>query len=273
MAMNMSVLAQALPDYKASTFNMTTFDPGISPKSLRGLDEAQAQLWLKTVNAMGIAPQQTMLDAFELYYQLLEAGNAQMNLTRLTSPEEFWFKHMLDALLLYPKLPKAGLALDLGSGGGVPLFPLAQVSAPLHWHSIESTQKKATFLQTSAAALGVPVQVFAMRAEDAGRDAGMREQYDVVTARAVASLPVLLELATPLLKPGGCALFLKGPGVQQELEQAQTALAELNCKVKHRETHTIPVLDSKSVVLCIQKLANTPKIYPRKPGIPAKKPL
>jgi 16S rRNA (guanine527-N7)-methyltransferase len=141
------------------------------------------------------------------------------------------------------------------------------------FHSIETTQKKAVFLKETADALGMPLHVHAERAEESGRDTILRESFDVVTARALAAMPVLLELTTPLLKPGGVALYLKGPGVFEELQHAQHALNELCCRVVETKVITLPVVKTQTVLVRVKKLANTPKIYPRKPGVPAKKPL
>ncbi|MEB3207055.1 MAG: RsmG family class I SAM-dependent methyltransferase, partial [Vampirovibrionales bacterium] len=122
-------------------------------------------------------------------------------------------------------------------------------------------------------ALGLQLALHAERAETCGRLPALRESFDVVTARALAAMPVLLELTTPLLKPGGEALFLKGPGVFEELDHARYALHELCCRVIETKAITLPLVGTQTVVVRVKKLANTPKIYPRKPGIPGKKPL
>ncbi|MEB3207054.1 MAG: RsmG family class I SAM-dependent methyltransferase, partial [Vampirovibrionales bacterium] len=169
--------------------------PSDALSSMPPISAEDLSLWNERLSTLGITLLPSVLKPLEAYGNLLIAGNLRMNLTRLTSPHEFWFRHVLDALLLLPYLPKSGRLMDVGSGAGVPLFPLmlATDDKKLEFHAIESTQKKAVFLQEAADALGLQLALHAERAETCGRLPALRESFDVVTARALAAMPVLLE--------------------------------------------------------------------------------
>jgi 16S rRNA (guanine527-N7)-methyltransferase len=218
-----------------------------------------------------------MLDRLEAYVALLLAANERFNLTRVTEPINVARTHLLDALAALPYLEEigSGRAVDLGSGGGVPAIPIAIARPELSWLLVESVGKKARALSDFVDELRLPaLQVVAERAETVGRDPRYRETASLVTARAVAGLPVLAELALPLLAPGGQLLAWKGPLTARdaELRQGARAVAQLGGARPEVLSAGIPQLGGHTFVR-VAKQRSTPARYPRRPGEPARRPL
>jgi 16S rRNA (guanine527-N7)-methyltransferase len=214
-------------------------------------------------------------DAIERYVALLLAANARQNLTRIVEPAAVARLHLLDALAALPILdaetPRT--ALDLGSGGGVPGIPLALARPDVAWTLVDSVARKADALHSFAAALGVAnVAVVAARAETLGHDRAHRGGYDLVTARACASLPVLAEYALPLLRPGGLLLAWKGTVGDEELAAGRGAAATLGGSAPEVRQSGLDVLGGHRFVL-VRKVASTPERYPRRAGEPSRRPL
>ena len=206
------------------------------------------------------------------FLALLLEANQRFNLTGITDPEEAWTRHILDSLSLLPIIASIGVPnrlADVGSGGGLPALPLAIVMPQTQFVLIESTGKKARFLEETAAALGLSnVQVVCDRAETLGHDRHeFRERFDMVTARAVGPLPVLLELTTPLLAPYACLLAIKGERAAEEVAASVVALRALLC------THETSIRTATGTIVVIRKGGRTPRAFPRKPGEPKRSPL
>lgn len=208
-------------------------------------------------------------DKFVAYYELLVDWNTRMNLTAITEPEEVVKKHFADSLAALPYLAPGVRAVDVGTGAGFPSIPLLIMRPDLKLTLVDSLQKRMTFLEEVLKTLGLSAQCVHARAEEFGRDPRFRASFDAALSRAVASLPVLLELTVPLLKVGGKAICYKGD-VSEELKTAKSALHLLHCTAE-----VVPVeadYGARSLVICT-KNAPTPAAYPRKPGMPSKKPL
>jgi 16S rRNA (guanine527-N7)-methyltransferase len=217
------------------------------------------------------------LAAVERYIALLLAGNRRVNLTRITEPSAVATDHLLDSVAALPLIDRISpeRAVDLGSGGGVPAFPLALARPEVAWTLVESVGKKAALLRDFAEALGVRnVSVVARRAEEVGRDPAARGRNQLVTARACAALPVLVEYALPLLAEGGVLLAWKGAIGEGDAEvRAGAAAARLVGGTPPRvETTAIPALGGRRFVL-VEKVGATPERFPRRPGEPARRPL
>jgi 16S rRNA (guanine527-N7)-methyltransferase len=225
----------------------------------------------------GFTLTQNQLDAFTRYSQELVDWNQRVNLTSITDPADIVVKHFLDSLAVAAVLPRsaAGLTvIDVGAGAGFPGLPLKIALPGIRLTLLEATGKKAVFLQHVVNTLGLPnVAVVTARAEEAGRQPRLREQFDVVLARAVAVMPVLAELTLPLVKVGGLVIAAKGQDPTAEIKEAANALGVLGGRVKQILPVTVPGLEAARHLVVIKKIKPTPKQYPRRPGLPAQKPI
>ena len=214
-------------------------------------------------------------DAGEAYVALLLEANERTNLTRIVDPLDVARLHLLDALSALPMLDglAPSRAIDLGSGGGVPGIVLALARPRVAWTLVDSVRRKADAMRGFVDALGLDnVAVVAERAETLGRDPAHRERYDLVTARACAALPVLAELALPLIRQGGALLGWKGSLSGEELGAGRFAAAELGGAEPIVEPSGVHALGDHRFVL-VRKVGPTQARYPRRPGEPARRPL
>lgn len=223
---------------------------------------------------IGIKLSARQLNQFKQYERLLIAENSKFNLmagikSRLL-PD-----HFLDSLTaaLCKCLFKDCRLLDIGSGAGFPGVPLKIAFPEIKLTIIESRRKRAEFLERLLSALELPeTSVLEVRAEEAGRDIDLRESYNVVVARAVAELSVLLEYALPLLAKGGWLVALKGPRGTIEAEETQKVANFLGGEIKDIiSVKLIP--DKVRKLILIQKVRETPQRWPRRTGLPSKRPL
>ncbi len=229
--------------------------------------------WRNACQELGVSVSDAQEAQFRRFYELLIETNRHTNLTRITELEDFLYRHLLDSLTLTPLIPDNARLIDIGSGAGIPSLPLAIVRPDLTITAVDSVGKKCKFMEETAATLKLSgFTVLNRRSEELGQDAQLREQFDVVSARAVAALPVLLELCLPLTKVGGQFLAMKGLSYESELEASPNALKVLGGTLKEVKTFQHPSL-SGSRLLVIEKHKPTPRQYPRKTGLPAKSPL
>lgn len=192
--------------------------------------------------ALGFSLTERQVEQFQLYYETLVDWNSRINLTAITEYEAVQVRHFLDSLTVgaallkeseaawdepasAPWVPSRGFRIaDIGTGAGLPGVPLKILWPHIHLMLSDSIGKKTTFLKELVSALGLSdVEVLTARAEELGQDKAHRQHYDAVTARAVASLPVLCEYCLPLAKPGGVMLAPKKGDMSQELREAQVA--------------------------------------------------
>ena len=212
---------------------------------------------------------------FDQYFHLLVEWNEKMNLTAITDEEGVYLKHFYDSLALgfHHELIDQTLC-DVGAGAGFPSIPLKIVFPDLKVTIVDSLNKRITFLNTLVEMLGLKdVQCFHDRAETFGQNKAFRASFDVVTARAVAKLSVLSEFCMPLVKKQGYFLALKAAHTEVELEEAKKAIAILGGKVEGDVSFDLPYEGGNRHVVTILKTKETPNKYPRKPGLPLKKPL
>ncbi len=197
---------------------------------------------------------------FETYLDRLIEVNKVMNLTAIIDPQEVVEKHFLDSCLISPHIKAGDKVADVGSGAGFPGLCLAIIRDDIQVTLIEPTTKRCLFLQTVIDELGLKnVEVLNKRAEELTH---LRETYDVVTARAVASLSILLELCVPLIKVGGLMIAMKGQKALEELNEAQKAIGLLNLTVLEAKPVTLPTAGLR-VNLVFQKTKTTKASYPR----------
>lgn len=214
--------------------------------------------------------------AFRTYASVLLEWNAHVNLTAITDPQEIYTKHFLDSLtLVRATRPAAGArVVDVGSGAGFPGVPLKIMFPQIDLTLVEATGRKAHFLRHLTDTLGLrDVKVINCRAEECGQDAAHRERYDLVLARAVASMPTLAEYLLPLCRVGGQCVAYKGENAPHETAQAEGALRVLGGQLKQLVPIELPGVAETRYLIVIDKVAATPDKYPRRPGIPAKRPL
>ena len=201
---------------------------------------------------------------------------APLNLIGPAEAGERISRHLLDsmaALCVHTFQPEERV-LDLGSGGGLPGISLAITCPQSQFTLMDSIEKKTDFLRETAGTLALTnTEVITCRAEEAGRDAGIREGMDTVTVRAVAPLRVLCEYAFPLLQAGGTLMAYKGPRAEEELFEAQTAIELLGGAKTRIEKIDIPFSSRVTSMVILQKSNETPRKYPRRVGKPAKNPL
>lgn len=218
------------------------------------------------------------LAAFRTYYDELILWNQRVNLTSITEFPEVQIQHFLDSLagllILEPKWAPGLCLIDIGTGAGFPGVPLKMVRPEIRLALLESTRKKAAFLRHLVSVLGLEgTEVLEGRAEEIGRRSESREAYDAAVSRAVAELRVLLELAVPLLRVGGLFVAYKGKDIGEELRMAEKALDTLHGRVVEVRPVQLPGLEEPRHLIAIEKIAPTPDKYPRRPGMPAKRPL
>lgn len=216
------------------------------------------------------------LAAFEMYAALIIAWNERVNLTSITDPDQIRIKHFLDSLsvLSLPNLPDHAHVIDVGTGAGLPGLALKIVRPDWRITLIDATGKKITFLREVIAELKLEgITAEQIRAEDAGQNLAHREQYDVVLARAVARLPILAEYLLPLCKVGGLCVAMKGETAQVEAADAEFAIRTLGGQLERLQVVELPEVDEKHYLVGLRKVSATPRAYPRRVGIAAKKPL
>lgn len=223
------------------------------------------------------------LSAFAQLQAALVLGNSQMNLTSLISEPDIILKHFIDSLTCDlegwlrntdPADTDSFPILDIGTGAGFPTLPLAIVYPQLSFLALDATRKKVEYVARTAAELGLSnVQVVTSRAETLGRDPAHRQHYSRIVTRAVAPLPILVELCLPLLKIGGLLIAQKGPVTDAEMQAGQQACAELGGELFHVKHFELPVLSDPRSLVVIRKVSDTPEQYPRREGVPNKQPL
>ena len=227
---------------------------------------------------LGISLSDGQLDQFETYSHELAGWNQRANLTAITGYEEVQVKHFLDSLtvcLVAGDLLKGpARVVDIGAGAGLPGLALKLLYPELRLSLVESVAKKTAFLDHLTAKLGLSeVTVHTGRAEDLARVEGLRDAFDLAVVRGVAKLPLLLEYCLPFCKTGGRLVTLKHGGDGRELDAAANALAELRGRIEKVATVLIDGLTDDRVVIAVEKTGPTPERYPRRVGIPAKRPL
>lgn len=224
----------------------------------------------------GIALNEKQMRQFEQYYELLVSWNEKMNLTAITEKKEVYLKHFYDSITLAFAVDfKSDARLcDVGSGAGFPSIPLKIVFPDLQVTIVDSLNKRITFLTHLIETLQLnKVSLYHDRAETFAQSKEQREMFDYVTARAVARLNILTELCLPLVKKDGYFYALKAAKSEEELAEATKAIALLGGKfIEDLELH-LPIVGDERHILVIEKKKETPKKYPRKPGLPNKQPI
>lgn len=218
------------------------------------------------------------INQFNQYFNNLVAVNQKVNLTRITEEDDVYLKHFFDSLtplFAFTDVFKASSTVcDVGAGAGFPSLPLKILRPEMKVTIVDSLGKRLTFLQDLIKKLCLQdVALVHGRAEDIGQNKLYREQFDIVTARAVANMAVLSEYCLPLVKKGGYFIALKGPKAEKELQDSQKAIKLLGgtvCEIKELQ---LPSSNEERTLILAQKVKATPKKYPRQAGTPHRKPI
>ena len=212
---------------------------------------------------------------YRQYYRYLIEINKKINLTSITAPQEVLIKHFLDSLMILTQFPlQKEKVLDVGSGAGLPGVPLKIALPELSLTLLDSLQKRINFLQQLTEHLELTqVKCLHGRAEDLARKQIWRESFDFVLARAVARLNVLTELCLPFVRVGGFFVAYKGPEGENELQEAEYAISELGGKTDVVWHYELPRQMGARTLIAIKKVKPTSARFPRKAGLPAKRPL
>ena len=231
---------------------------------------------LAGLEEMALRPDPALEEALWLYMQILREENRKYNLTAIDREEEIIRKHFLDSLVFFTKydLAAGSRILDLGTGAGFPGLVMKLYQPDLEMVLVDSLQKRVNFL-------GLLIQEFKLkgvealhaRAEELGQEEEYREKFDYVVSRAVAPLNILSEYTLPFLRLGGKAVYFKGPDCQKEVDEAEKAIELLGGKLKAVHQVEVPGLEGERYLLEIEKVQASPARYPRKAGMPKKRPL
>ena len=243
------------------------------------------QLLVEGAKSLGICLSEEQIEQFDLYYRELSAWNQRTNLTAISGYEATQVRHFLDSLTVClpfangDQTVRASLVgdervVDIGSGAGFPGLPLKLAFPGLDLHLVESVAKKAAFLEHVVHLLRLDgVSVHTGRAETLGRQPDLRESFDLALVRGVAKLSLLLEYTLPFCRIGGLTVAHKHGGLEDELSGAENALSELGGRAAGVFPVTLDGLTDNRLVVAFEKVAPTPDRYPRRVGIPAKRPL
>jgi 16S rRNA (guanine527-N7)-methyltransferase len=217
------------------------------------------------------------VQAFGLYYKQLVHWNERVNLTSIVDYEGVQVKHFLDSLSclqVLDALSPDAKCIDIGAGAGFPGLPLKIARPPMRLTLLESVRKKVAFLEQVVDELGLRgVEVVRERAEDLGRQPTHRERHDVAVSRAVGHLATLVEYGLPLLRMGGILVAQKGAQIEKEVESALPAIELVGGRLREVQPVSLPGLSHPRHLVVVEKAGPTPHKYPRRPGMPGKRPL
>ena len=225
---------------------------------------------------VGLDLTEKQYNQFITYMKLLQEWNEKINLTAITEDEEVIKKHFIDCIKAFKSkaVRNAKTVIDVGTGAGFPGLPIAIMNPDISVTLLDSLNKRINFLNTVIKELGLKnVKTIHSRAEDGGKDKGLREKFDIATSRAVANMTVLSEFCLPFVKVGGNFIALKGPLVEEELNSSKNAIATLGGKLQDVIKIDIEGTELKHNIVVVNKIKACPMSFPRKAGIVTKKPL
>lgn len=235
--------------------------------------------FLKALLDKGIEVTDKQMSQFDAYFKLLVEVNEHVNLTTITERSAVYLKHFYDSItpaFFVSQIQTDPLTIcDVGAGAGFPSIPLKILFPQLKVTIVDSLNKRINFLKTLIETLGLDgVELYHARAEEfGGKKSPHRQSFDIVTARAVARMTVLSELCLPLVKKGGKLIAMKAAKAEDELTDAKAAIQLLGGQVSDDYEFTLPISDELRHIIVINKINDTPKKYPRKPGTPNREPL
>ncbi|MBD2517488.1 16S rRNA (guanine(527)-N(7))-methyltransferase RsmG [Nostoc sp. FACHB-973] len=237
-----------------------------------------AEIWQQTLNWQPTVQQQAQ---FQKLYELILEGNRQLNLTRITDPQEFWEKHLWDSLRgiapqeqFISSLQEGASVIDIGTGAGFPGIPVTIIAPNCTMTLMDSTRKKITFIEKILTELALTnAKTLVGRAEEIGQQPKHRQAYDIALIRAVGTVSVCAEYTLPLLKQGGLAIIYRGNWTEDETTALQNAVKQLGGVIEAIEKFVTPLSTSIRHCVYLRKIATTPTQFPRATGLPTQKPL
>lgn len=235
-----------------------------------------SEIWQKTLLWQ---PKEEQQQHFQQLYQQILRGNRQLNLTRITHPQDFWEKHLWDSLagivgLTEVEQEKSLRVIDIGTGGGFPGLPMA-IAFP-HWQItlLDSTRKKIAFLDDLLTQLKIPnVTTLVGRAEAIGQENNHRESYDLALIRAVGQFSVCAEYAVPLVKKGGLVILYRGYWQEEDTSTLELVSGQLGSQIESIKALQTPISHSIRHCIYLRKHSSTPSKFPRSVGVPSQHPL
>lgn len=225
---------------------------------------------------VGLQLSKGQYEGFMKYMRLLQEWNEKINLTAITEDEEVVKKHFIDCIKAFKRdeFKKAETLIDVGTGGGFPGIPIAIMRSDLKVTLLDSLNKRINFLNTVINELGLKnVTTIHSRAEDGARNKDLREKFDIATSRAVANMSVLSEFCLPYVKVDGHFIALKGPAVEQEIQESRNAIRTLGGQLVDICEVSIEGTELRHNLVIVKKVKPCEKIYPRKAGTITKKPI
>lgn len=229
-------------------------------------------IFLKELEEINETAKEEQIEKFYKYMKLLQEWNEKINLTAIIEDKEIITKHFIDSITINKYLKDKDNIIDVGTGAGFPGIPIKIINQDLEVKLLDSLNKRINFLNEVIKECNLEkIDTIHSRIEDFAMN--NKEKYDVATSRAVARLVVLLEYLLPVVKKDGICICMKSNKADEEIKEAQKALEILGGKIEKVEKFNLPGTDNERTIIIVRKIKSTPKNYPRKAGIPVKKPL
>ena len=230
--------------------------------------------FLELANKININLTENQIEKFHKYMKLVLNWNEKINLTAITDEDEIILKHFVDSLTVLKYINENDKIIDVGTGAGFPGIPIAIMMPNVKITLLDSLNKRINFLNEVIRELDLKnIETIHSRSEDCGKDFLFREKYDIALARAVANLSTLSEYLLPFIKIDGKMICMKGSNLEEELKNAEYAIKELGGEFVLKDEFELPDSDIKRNIIIVEKVKYTPKIYPRKAGLPSKEPI
>jgi len=223
---------------------------------------------------IGIEISENNLEKFYEYMNMLLDWNKKINLTAITEPEDIILKHFIDSITINKYILESQKIIDIGTGAGFPGIPLKILNDKEDFTLVDSLNKRILFLDEVKDKLKLEnVRCLHARVEDLSQNKEFREKFDIITSRAVARLNILVEYMLPFIKIGGKGICMKGPDIENEINEAEKAIKILGGKIIDIEKIVLPDTNIERNIIIIEKRNETPSQYPRRAGIPVKNPI
>ncbi len=215
----------------------------------------------------GLSLDETAIKRLNIYGNMLLEWNEKINLTAITEPNEVLYKHFYDCLMFFDavNVKENAKIIDVGTGAGFPGIVLKIARPDIDLTLLDGLNKRLTFLNAVLSETGLTAQTVHSRAEDAGKNSGHREKYDIACARAVANLPVLCEYCIPFVKAGGQFVAMKGSSGKEEADSAKNAYKILGCEKPTIICKNLRENEPRTFIIS-KKISQTPTKYPRMNG-------